>query len=180
MLLSRLLLFPLIFLSLPALAEIYKQVDERGNVTYTDTPSDRQETEKLDLPTLNTQPALPTPERVEPKQQQDDTPDVSYRVHINAPAEGTQVPMGQSEIPVSLSIQPGLKEGFSIQILLNGQPFGEEHFSNFLILRDVYRGEHQLEAIILDASGQEIARSDSVTIYVQRSSIPRPAAKGGN
>ena len=85
--------------------------------------------------------------------------------------------MGQYEIPVSLSVTPELQDGDYIQILLNGQPFGQDFYTTSMVLRDVYRGEHQLQAVILNGSGIELARSDSVTIYVQRPSVPRKSPR---
>lgn len=159
---------------LAAHAEIYKTVDEHGNTVYTDNPGHNDKAEPVDLPELNTQPPVPVKLRPEPKEEPSS---LQYEVYINSPQPGTQVPMGQYEIPVSLSVTPELQDGDYIQILLNGQPFGQNFYTTSMVLRDVYRGEHQLQAVILNGSGIELARSDSVTIYVQRPSVQRKSPR---
>lgn len=151
-------------------AGIYKTVDEHGRTVYTDTPLPNRPAKPVDLPELNTQPpvtpiprpaAKPAPEQIE------------YQVTITAPTNGTQIPMGQHEIPVSLSISPELRSGAYVQILLNGTPFGPSFKGTSTVLTEVYRGEHQLQAVVYDQDGAELARSDSITLYVQRQSVSR-------
>lgn len=164
----------LTLLGVTANAEIYKTVDEHGNTVYTDNPKNHDKADPVDLPDINTQPAVPVKPR--PLETEKRSP-ANYQVQINSPQEGTQVPMGQYEIPVNLSLSPRLKDGDHIQILLNDQPFGGEFYSTSLVLREVYRGEHNLQAAIINASGQEVARSEPVTIYVQRHSVKTPAPR---
>ncbi|WP_439135671.1 DUF4124 domain-containing protein [Pseudomaricurvus sp.] len=167
----------LLFLSLigmTATAEIYKTVDEQGNTVYTDNPKDKDKADPVDLPDINTQPPVSAQPRPLPTVKK---APVNYQVRINNPQEGTQVPMGQYEIPVSLSINPQLRNGDHIRILLNGQAFGQEFYSTNLVLREVYRGEHSLRAVVINSSGEVMGRSNAVTIYVQRNSVPRKSAR---
>lgn len=153
-----------------ASAAIYKTVDENGRTVYTDNPPANKPVEAVKLPELNTQPPVTTPSR--PAEKAVAAP-VQYRVSIAAPAEGTQIPMGQHEVPVSLDISPSLRDGAYVQILLNGEPFGPTFQGSHIVLTKVYRGEHQLQAAIYSAEGEELARSNSVTLYVQRQSVNR-------
>lgn len=151
-------------------ADIYKTVDAQGRTVYTDTPPPNQPAEAVELPELNTQPpvtAQPRPAaRPAPTQ-------IQYQVTITAPANGTQIPMGQQEIPVSLRINPNLRDGAFVQILLNGTPVGATFEGDQTVLTEVYRGEHLLQAAIYDRDGVELTRSDSITLYVQRQSKSR-------
>ncbi|GAB3108213.1 DUF4124 domain-containing protein [Aestuariicella hydrocarbonica] len=156
--------------SLFAAAEIYKSVDEHGNVIYTDNPKGNNKVNTVELPPVNTQPATPVYQR--PTQQPSQS--TEYQVTIHAPQDGAQIPTGQRDIPVSLNVSPQLKQGAYIQILLNGQVFGSDFHATQFTLQGVYRGEHHLQAVVISASGEELARSDSVTIYVHRASVARP------
>lgn len=156
--------------SAAATAAIYKTVDEHGRTVYTDNPPANKRVETVDLPDLNTQPPVTPQPRPETKPV---TAQVQYRVSITAPSPGTQIPMGQHEIPVSLDISPALREGAYVQMLLNGTPFGPTFQGSQIVLTEMYRGEHALQAVIYNSDGEELTRSDSVTLYVQRQSVSR-------
>lgn len=156
--------------SAAAWAAIYKTVDENGRTVYTDNPPANKPVEAIELPELNTQPPVST----QPPPAAKRAPvQVQYQVSIAAPAQGMQIPMGQHEVPVSLDIHPALRDGAYVQILLNGQPNGPTFQGTQIVLTDVYRGEHQLQAAIYSSDGEELVRSDAVTIYVQRQSVSR-------
>lgn len=162
-------------ISLQTFGGIYKSVDEDGNVVYTDNPKGKKEVEKVDLPTINTQ--SPTPVVNRPVAEDELGIPKSYRVSIRQPTDGTQIPTGQTDIQVSVSLTPRLQKGHKVQAYLNGKAFGPSSTSPSLTLKEVYRGEHSLSAAVVDGAGKVISRSDTITIYVQRHSAPRPAPR---
>lgn len=153
-------------------AAIYKTVDKHGNTVYTDNPPANQPAETVELPSLNTQPPVSVQQRSRTTQSHAAT---RYQVSINAPAPGAQIPMGQHEIPVSVELSPALQDGDYLQVLLNGTPFGGVFYSPQIVLTEVYRGEHSLQVGVFSQDGEELARSESVTLYVQRPSVLRRA-----
>lgn len=157
-------------LSFAAVAEVYKTVDEDGKVIFTDNPRGKKHVEKVDLPPVNSQPALQVPER--PKNTEH-APNFKPVLLIKSPQQGAQIPTGQYEIPVSISARPALKDGQTIQMLINGEPFGTPQTSTEFVLKDVFRGAHQLSAQLRSPKGAVIATSASVTIFVQRHRVAR-------
>lgn len=167
------LLLVLLSLSLTTtvLAEVFRVVDDEGNVTYTDTPPANDPTaEPVELPTINTQPALKMPAASTAKKQ-DDKQQGYQQISILSPAPGTTVPPGQQALPVQVSLTPALHEGDMIQLLFNGQPYGAPSTSRMFNINDIFRGEHSLQAQVINSSGDVLISSSSTTVHVKRHSI---------
>ncbi|MEZ5530313.1 MAG: DUF4124 domain-containing protein [Porticoccaceae bacterium] len=152
----------------PGLAAVYKTVDEKGNVTYTDTPpSDDGNAEPVKLPPINTQPALET-RQTTPKQSED--MEGYEEVAILAPAQDATIPPGQINVVVQVFLEPALKPGHLILLLHNGQPSGEPSFGPSFSIDSLIRGEHTLQAQVVNETGAVIAQSSTITIHVKRHS----------
>jgi hypothetical protein len=153
-------------------AEIYKTVDENGNVTYSDTP--KEKADAVDLPQINTQPAIQVRTRpgtdTSEEENQEPAPK-RYQVRILSPGMGLQVPMGQQDVPVNVLIAPNLHKNHRMQLFVNGQPYGPASQSNQGVLKNIYRGEHRLHAAVVTRKGKVISQSSPITIFVQRRSV---------
>jgi len=153
-----------------ALAEIYKSIDENGKVIYTDNPRGNQKIEKVDLPAVNSQPATP----ILQKKSAPEAKATKTSLVIVSPANNAQIPTGQFEIPVRITVQPKLAKGQRIQLMLNDKAFGQPTTQMNTVLRNVFRGEHQLSAALLDNKGRVLTKSSAITLYVQRQTVNRP------
>jgi len=154
-----------------AQAEIIKTIDENGRVTYTDNPAAKKSgrAEKVELPTINTQPPIQNTAGA-PRRDTDQAAPI-YEVLITAPVDQSQIPMGQHQIPVSLKLTPPLSANHRVQLYLDGQPSGAPSHSTQLLLENINRGEHILTAAVIDQKGKELNRSPGVLLYIQRRSV---------
>jgi len=150
-------------------AEIFKSVDKHGKVVYTDRPAPSDKNSAVELPSLNTQPPIQTTRTASPRATEQGAP--TYLIQIMTPSEQGQIPMGQHQVPVSLQLTPQLSANHSVQLYLDGQAFGPPSHSTQLILDNLHRGEHTLQAAVVDQQGKELNRSTSVLFYVQRRSV---------
>lgn len=165
---TRLPLF-LLLLMLPALvqAQIYKSVDEQGNVSYSDQPpDDGKQGEKLELPPTNTAPAIETRPRQASEQPEEPAPEP--KVTIVTPENDTVIPMGPGNFSVQAAATPTLRSGELLQLTIDGKPYGEAQRDTRWSLTGMFRGGYDLEVARLDADGEIIARSDTVRVYVMR------------
>ncbi|PLW84275.1 hypothetical protein CWI75_02745 [Kineobactrum sediminis] len=165
---TRIPLF-LLLLILPALAQaqIYKSVDEQGNVSYSDQPpEDGKQAEKLELPPTNTAPALETRPRQPGEQPEEPAPEPT--VTIVTPENDTVIPMGPGNFSVQASVTPALRSGEQLQLSIDGKPYGETQTTTRWSLTGMFRGGYDLEVVRLDADGDVVARSDTVRVYVMR------------
>jgi hypothetical protein len=159
------LLISLAFLSLVCSAQVYKHVDEDGNVTYTDKPP--AESELIEIREPNT---LAPPPKIDYPKKAPKAAATSYDVKITSPAPETVIPRGPGNFSVSASVSPSLQSGAQLQLLLDGVKEGEPQRGSSWALTNVYRGARELSVAVIDARGKELARSEPVTIYVFRPS----------
>ncbi len=155
-------------------AQIYQTIDEDGNVSYTDKPPQGQKSEQVKLPPTNTAPAIkPTAPAGTKKGGKDKSPS-DYSISISSPGNDAQIPTGQRDVSVNLSLSPALHKDHKVQLMVNGAPFGDSFSGTSGTLKEIYRGSHQISAAVIDSNGKTISVSDSVTIHVQRHSRLRP------
>ncbi len=158
---------------------IYKTVDEEGNVRFTDIPPpSNQKSEKVELRPINTHRATLPPPKPEPaniKQtresgaEEEPVEAVPYTVsRLVQPLEGSTIPTGQLDAPVQLSLVPPLQAGHSIVFYHNGDVESPPGISTGTVLHNLTRGQHTIHAEIWDADSRVVAKTQTVTFYVQR------------
>lgn len=150
-------------------AEVYKVMDADGNVTFTDNPpANDPTTEAVDLPEINTQPALPVPARGKAKEEEQQ----GYQeITIVSPAHDSTIPPGHQEVGVSVSLTPELQPGHQIQLIFNGQPYGSPTPTTSFSILSLIRGEHSIQVQVLDSELNVVGTSSTNTIHVKRHSI---------
>lgn len=178
----RLLLFCLLALiALPAAAQIYKYTDAAGNTAYSNQPPQGVKAEAVALPPLNsieTQPhgsTAPTqqPSIPRPLSQQ---PAYSVLELTGIPDEEALRANGGS-FTVGVHMEPRLFGDDLLQLLLDGQTYGQPSNVPRLQLVDIDRGEHSLAVQVLN-NGAVIQTSATQTFTVQRVSLNSPARPG--
>ena len=183
-----LLLAALMWLPQLGTAQIFKSVDEHGNVSYSDTPPKSGPSEEVKLRITNSTPA---PEFVEPLEPGpsaapagDDEPAEDYRLEIASPANETTIAMGPGNFSVTATIEPALASGDLLQLYVDGSPEGSAQSGSSWNLTNVFRGAHDLTVVVTDQSGSQLVESDPVRVYVLRPSVnytnrnrPRPTPR---
>ena len=167
------LLFALVATPL-ASAQVYKWVDENGVVHYSDQPVAGAEEIRIDQratpaarSTAN-EPDARSPDS-EPEPVAAAAPFSYESLAVTAPvAEQTLWNIG-GELTVTLSLSPGLRSGDRVRLYFDG----ESRMINGLrtTLEEVWRGEHNLQAEVIDASGRLMIRSEPIRFYVQQTSV---------
>lgn len=160
-----------VFLSLYALAsvaQVYRHVDENGNVTFTDRPP--PDAERVQLQETNTSAPPPVIPRPEPAKPAPEAGPGSYTARITAPAHETIIPNGPGNFSVSASIDPALGSGDLLQLKMDGSPQGEPQAGSSWALTNIFRGEHHITIAVVNKDGKELAISEPVTVFVFRPS----------
>lgn len=148
---------------------VYKTVDEKGRVTYSDNPTGNK-IDEVELPSINTTPTV-SPQPYTPPAPKSAA---QFSVVITSPSHGTEVTPGQRDLSVNAQFSPSLTNGFKAQLLINNQPYGSPQENGSFIISDIPRGEQNLSVAVLNPTGSIISRSAGVTVYVIRASAPRP------
>ena len=164
-------------LSATALAvPVWTWVDESGQRHYSDRP-----VEGATQIEVNASQTF-TPARADPPQSRSSqTPDeAAYSVLdiIRPTSDETLVNTGGS-VTLELATYPALRPNHTIDVILNGQSLQANSRTLVITLTDVFRGEHTVQAVIRDAAGTELLRSEPVTFFVRQNSVQSPAPAGG-
>lgn len=152
----------------PASTDVYQYQDADGNTVFTDKLPDGVEGKKLSLEPLNTTPPVTAKASARPSQKVSEPLLVA---RITSPADQTTIPMGPGNFTVTVDIDPPLALVESLQLLIDGEPWGEPQRQTSWALTNVFRGEHKLTVARLDGQQKIIHESPSITVYVLRPSI---------
>lgn len=163
---------------------IYRTTDAQGNVTFTDQPD--RGGEQVELAPLTVVPSRgevrrTEPERVESREapRRDRAPGQPFMPYdtfrIVSPEHEETLPTGYAgDVAVELAIEPALREDHQVRLLVGGEVSQSAMHTSAFMLTGLYRGEHVLQAELLDASGEVRHRTEPVTLYVQRASVNLP------
>lgn len=180
-----------VFLLLPLAAiqagEIYKVVDEEGNVTFTDqrpnagaTPMDLPElsviestVEVPETPTVNAQSETQAPTPRELRKQFRD-------FRITQPQQEETFWGTANTVVVSWGSSQPIPPDMGVVLYVNGE--GQRAPATGGVTLTLDRGEHQVYAELRDARNRRIVTTETVTFFVKQHSVNfnRPAATPHN
>lgn len=158
-----------------ALADAYKWTDEDGVVHFSDRP--HPGATRVDLGASTSRPAPVRQSAATDQPPADDnTADAdapfSYEsLEVSAPAPEETVWNIEGVLSVSLALSPALQPGHQVRVYFDGTP--RMVTSATFQLQDVYRGAHNLQAEVLDETGNLMIRSQPSRFYVQQTTVRR-------
>lgn len=150
-----------------ATTTVYKQVLPDGSVSYSDQASDRSET--LEVSPVPTVPALETKNRSSRDDEEDDS-DRNYKLSIASPENDSAFYSGNGSMSISVAIDPPLRRGHRLQLILDGQLVRTQSSQHFA-LDLVDRGTHQAQVNIVNRAGKILQSTQS------RFTIHRPIVR---
>ena len=169
------LLLPLL---LPASAhsEMYKWVDEEGNISYSDQPPFKG-ANTLSPPDLNTTPTVDVPEK-KPENILESTPkETSYSFFkITSPENDATIRSNEGKFSVSIGIKPTLNtsQGHYISIFIDNKLVQDKLNSTSINFNNIDRGTHQIKAEIRNKAGKTLTSSNITTVHLHRKSVLSP------
>lgn len=158
-------LFCLLLLCAPASTQtVYKTIDEDGNVTFTDAP--KEESEEVDTTLRNIQPPPP----YIPLQNETDAPqeEYNYQLTLTNPQDGQRFGPAQRLVSISTKLNRKLKKDHYIELFFGGEKVsGPSKVTSTSVQTNIkLRGEKVVQARVVDADGNVLAKSNTATIYV--------------
>lgn len=161
----------LVFLAVPVSAEVYRNVDADGNVTYSDEPG--EDAEPVDVKPVTTI-TLPKPESVQETGQLREKVQqggAAYdRVVFTHPDNNQAFHSGSGDVQFEVRSTPGLQPGHKYEVTLDGQPVGQST-SGSITVSNVFRGTHTAGVHIVDKNGVQVKSGAPITFTVHRPSI---------
>ena len=174
-----------------ASAQIYKIVDENGNVTYTDqAPADGSAPMKLpELSVVDTdyeaeqveteEAAATAEESLEPTRR--DLRRMYRDFRILAPAQEETFWGTANAVVISWGSETPLQPGMKTRLFIDGAPQAESQSTTRALTLD--RGEHSVFAELRDARGRRLVTTPTVTFFIKQASVgaqPRPTPHNGH
>ena len=100
------------------------------------------------------------------------------RAGILSPADGEGLRANSGDFVVQAQVEPELRQGHRLRLLLNGSAQGTAQASSTFPLTNVERGQHQLQLQIVDENGGILFEGEPTTFHLLRHSIlhPRPVS----
>ena len=175
-------------------AEVYKTIDENGNVVYTDQPPG-PDASPMDLPGLSVisaqKPAPPViassdssggPEP-EPQQEVNSIRDLrrGYRdFAIVSPTQDQNIWGTGNEASIAWGTRYRLQPGMSVVIYVDGAALAPTT-ALVTTVGHLYRGEHNVYAELIDARNRRIATTSPVSFHIKQYSVNFPGrrSRGG-
>ena len=152
---------------------VYKYVDEKGQVVYTDQPptdtAGKVETLEIEPSNLSVPPAITAREK--PASGSNKAATADYQTTITQPADGETIPVGPGNFSVTARLSPPLGANERVQLLVDGLPIGQPQRQPQWELSNVFRGEHTLVVERHKGADQVVHRSSPSVVYVLRPSV---------
>lgn len=168
---KRVLLSLILLYTCISFASIYMEQQKSGSITYSDTPS--ASSKQIGLPaSTNTAPSFQsTPVPIKPTSApataSTETTTAYTTFQITSPKDQESL-QNQTGIAVEIKIDPELKKGDKIQLLLDNKLVGTPQASTHLSISLPDRGTHQIYAVVIDPTEKILQQSNTVTIYYHR------------
>ena len=161
----------------PLMAQVYKVVDEDGNVTFTDKPP-ADGSKPIDLAPISIIEA-PTYEKAPVAAEEDEAEkgmSLGYmrRVYrdfaITSPAQEESVWKPDGPIAVTWGARTDLQPGMKVTLYLDGK----RHTTTaqpMVSLSGLDRGEHTLKAELRDSRNRVVTTSETITFFVRQPNV---------
>jgi len=166
----RWLMILALLLPLAAQAEVYRWVDESGNVTYSDQP--HRGSEKVKLPPITTYEPQPAEGAQSAPGAKPAAGAATVTLQISSPKPDQSIWSTAGIVDLAFDVTPELGKGDHIAILLDGKGDPVSSPSTSFRISNVDRGTHTVTAWVADASGQRISQTMSVTFHLHRATKP--------
>jgi hypothetical protein len=153
-------------------APAWTWVDANGTVHYSDrpVPGARQ----VELSGAQGFGAPATARSASPASSGDQTAAPYQNIDIVSPADQETLWNIGTMLTVQVRFTPALQPGHRYDLVFDGQRRNVNTTSTRVVLPDVFRGTHTLQAVAIDGAGVELMRSSPRTFFVQQTSVLNP------
>jgi Domain of unknown function (DUF4124) len=158
-------------------ATVYKWVDADGVTHYTDQP--HPGAQKIQLQGAQTYSAAaaqrgPSAAAAQASRRTTTSAPANLSCEVTRPTND-EVFVNASSVPASVHVDPGLRSGDRLTVMLDGAPLPvNTPVDTEFVLSSVVRGTHSLTTKVEDATGAVVCQSASVIFHVRQPSVLAP------
>ena len=160
-------------------APVYRWVDENGLVNYSDRPGPGAVLIELSTGAPSPEVGLSSPRGQQPAMEPRAPAVAAYEtLAVLQPASRETLWGTAGRVEVAIGISPDLQPRHSLALYMDGALAESGIHTTRFAIGNVPRGEHTVQAVVLDEAGRELLRSAPVTFFVQQTSIHYPLNPG--
>ena len=160
-------------------APAYRWVDENGQVNYSDRPGPGAVRIELSTGASSPNNGRSSPRLQSPAPEIQPSGAAGYESFaVIQPAPQVTLWGTAGKVEVAVGIFPDLQPRHRLGLYLDGVLAELDTRATRFEVDNVYRGEHTVQAVILDDTNKELLRSAPVTFFVQQTSIYYPRNPG--
>lgn len=150
---------------------VYKWVDAQGVVHYSDQP--HPNAQKLEVRGAQTFSALPLPATTSsmPAPQEAQPSAAAYQGCTISQPTDQQMLMNVYQATAVVEASPQLRNGDEVRLFVDGKQISGSGTS---FTFPVVRGQHSVQAVIEDSTGQIVCETSTVTFFVHQPSVQNP------
>lgn len=178
---KRYLLLTIFVLQATAQATVYRSVDEKGNVVFTDHKVPGSEEVKVEPPIVVKPLSKPAQPEINASEQPKSTAEVKFAgyksITIEQPQHDAVVRDNTGAIAIRFESDPPYSEelGHEVVVQLDGKEYGQRFESSSFTLENIDRGTHVLRVSLSDKkTGKLLISSGEITIHLKRFTRSNP------
>ena len=154
-------------------AQVWTWVDENGHRHYSDRPVEGAVQIEIARPQTFSNPVPGASAAAAPSETE--AADESYTIfEILSPTDEEVLFNIAGTLSVQLAIFPTLRAGHAIDLMLDGEYLEVRSRDLTVTLNEVFRGQHTVQAVVVDAAGEELTRTMPLTFHVRQNSTLTP------
>ncbi|MBW9265237.1 MAG: DUF4124 domain-containing protein [Candidatus Thiodiazotropha sp. (ex. Lucinisca nassula)] len=160
-------LLMILLMALPLFArDVYKYISEDGEVIYSERY--HPDAERIKVTDSKKTTALP------PDEQSDEARAAAGEYatfSIVQPNDDETIRNEDGSVPVGITLSPDLAEGHVIHLYVDGTKLESDIKQTQLILQQLSRGTHSLQAKIVTSEGESLKESNSITFHLRQPAV---------
>lgn len=149
--------------------KVYHWIDKDGNSHFSDTPT--AETEEVNLNLQNILPHQEVKKREASLASELQDSLVKYEATITSPEDDSSMRSNDGTINVHVSTTPAKENNHKLQLFLDGVALGDPQVSPTMRALNIDRGTHQVQVHLLDENANLLAKTQIVTVHLQRVNV---------
>jgi len=149
-------------------ADVYKTVDEQGNIIFSDKPSPNSEMIEVQEPFI-----VPSLQDYQPGEEASIPTERYNEVVITGPKHDETYFRSEGDLVVSVALKPSLSRNDFIVLYLDGKEYQSGRATSFS-LPELDRGTHEVSIAIRDRAGTIIKKSEPVTFHMRQNTVQKP------
>lgn len=154
--------------TIAAETKIYHWIDEAGKMHFSDTSTPG--TEQINVKESNLLFSSPTKPRQKISKQHNDDEIITYQATITSPEDDQALRSNDGTINIHVVTEPEKENSQKLQLYLDGKKLGSPQISQIIRALNIDRGTHQVQVELLDEDGKTLAKTQVVTVHLQRAS----------